>query len=214
MTSQKFIADAKNVPSAREATRPGDLFLMKIRTAFLSSASLVLWFTPPVFAQQSAQTTTAVATATVPADPFSISLGQTTQTADDTQTTYRVLATQPATSKLVGQKLRFTFDRTTPKGNATRLLTINTGQHKTVAQMTAFVGDIFRRFLAGPATAGQEFGKIGDVKYGGEIHFTADAPDSLSYQITTPAGPSSGSSHFDRADVQAFANILAGKTGN
>ena len=89
--------------------------------------------------------------------------------------TYAVRATQPVDSKLKSQRVRFTSITKTADGSTTKYFTINTGKYKTVAQLDAYLHDAFAKFLAG-APANAEVGKVGDIKYGGEIRFVVESP--------------------------------------
>ncbi len=125
--------------------------------------------------------------------------------------TYTVLSTEPLSSKLPGQKIQLRIDGVRAGGGtSTHTLVINTGKFKTVGATEAVVADIFRRFLAGPAAPGQEFGQIGNINLGGAMHFVAESTDRLDYKILTP-GKEDNLGHFSREDVQTFLPILTGK---
>ena len=131
---------------------------------------------------------------------------------DGVTETYTVLSTQPPSSKLVGQKLQLRIEGASPSHTFIHTLNINTGKFRTVGAMEKYVADVFRRFLAGPVAAGQEFGQIGNVNLGGEIHFVAESADQLNYKIVTP-GKEDNLGHFSREDAQVFLPILAGTNG-
>ncbi len=144
------------------------------------------------------------AAATAP-ETFDYNLG----TQEMNGATYTVKATQPADSKLKSQRVRFTSVVKTDAGSTTRYFTINTGKYKTVAQLDAYLHDAFAKFLAG-APANAEVGKVGDVKYGGEIRFVVQSPDVLRYDTMTQGEPNA-SMTLPRAEVAAYAAILAGE---
>ena len=125
----------------------------------------------PLLAQGPSVSTTEVQTAPVPADVFSFEIGH----AAKAGAVYTISATQPATSKLIGQKIRLQIvEKTGPADTTTSYRT-----HWPPAitrpwrSWTPWLVDIFRRFLAAPV-AGQEIGKIGDMKHGGEVRFVVD----------------------------------------
>ena len=124
--------------------------------------------------------------------------------------TYTVEATQPANSGAKSQRVRFTAVAPTGTGTTTRYFIINTGKYKTVAQLDGYLLESFRKFLGG-APANTEVGKVGDIKYGGEVRFVVESPSqSLRYDsLTEGAQPNSMS--LPRAEVEAYAAILAGK---
>ena len=163
---------------------------------------------PPlsVFAQQATVAPAAPAAFSFKSDPV-------TRNGDDTTETYTVLSTEAPSSKLVGQKIQLRIEGVHPGGGTfTHTLVIFTGKFKTVGATEAVVADIFRRFLAGPVTAGQEFGQIGNINLGGAMHFVAESADRLNYKIAVP-GKEDNLGHFSRADVQTFLPILAGTGG-
>ena len=147
----------------------------------------------------------AAATATAPMT-FGNTLG--TRTMDGA--TYTVEATQPADSALKSQRVRFTAVVTTSTGKTTRYFIVNTGKYKTVSQLNASLRETFGKFLSG-APANAEVGKVGDIKYGGEIRFVVQTPnDTLRYESMT-AGEQPGTMALPHAEVAAYAAILSGK---
>ena len=184
--------------------------MMTPRFTLACSAGLLTCLPLTLRAQQAATVVTPVAAPApaLPADAFPVTLAQQTRDNPDGHTIYTIRATT-ADAKLTGQKIRFLIHATSSGGTSDRQLTVNTGKYKTVPQMEAVIADIFRRFFDGGTTAvGKEIGKIGDVRYGGEIRFTAESADSLRYDIVKPEGPASGGGHFDRTQAQAFAAML------
>ena len=169
--------------------------------AALAAMTLALCDVPASDAQL---TPAAPATAVAP-ETFDYDLG----TQNVNGATYTVKATQPPDSKLKSQRVRFTSITKTADGSTTKYFTINTGKYKTVAQLDAYLHDAFARFLAG-ATANTEVGKVGDLKYGGEIRFVVESPDVLRYDTIT-AGEPDASLTLPRAEVAAYAVILAGE---
>lgn len=152
-----------------------------------------------------AQTATVAPAAAVAPETFDFDLG----TREMKGATYGVKATQPLDSKLKSQRIRFTARTSTADGSTTRYFTINTGKYKTVAQLDMYLRDVFAKFLAG-APANTEVGKVGDIKYGGEIRFVVESPDVLRYDTMT-AGEPNASMSLPRAEVMAYAAILAGE---
>ena len=124
--------------------------------------------------------------------------------------TYTVDATQPANSAAKSQRVRFTSVTSTGNGTTTRYFIINTGKYKTLSQLNAYLLESFRKFLSG-APANAEVGKVGDIKYGGEIRFVVEAPSqSLRYESMTE-GAQPTSMMLTHAEVEAYATILSGK---
>ncbi len=144
---------------------------------------------------------TAVA-APAPAEDLSFPVGRSVVES----ATYTVAATADYASKQKGAKLRFTAVETNDAGKNTHVLTVNTGKHKTVAQLGDTLAGIFRQYLAA-APANQEIGKIGDLNHGGEVRFYAESQESLRYEWEAPGQPAQ-STHFKRGDIQAFLGIL------
>ena len=169
--------------------------------AAMVAVMLALCHAPTLPAQL---TPAAPATAVAP-ETFDFALG----TQDGNGATYTVKATQPPDSKLKSQRVRFTSITKTADGSTTKYFTINTGKYKTVAQLDAYLHDAFARFLAG-APANTEVGKVGDIKYGGEIRFVVESPEILRYDTIT-AGEPNASLTLPRAEVAAYAAILAGE---
>ena len=168
---------------------------------FLASAAL-LALTPALGLRAQAPTPAAVMAPMT----FDTTLG--TRTVDGA--TYTVDATQPAGSALKSQRVRFNAIVPTGTGKTTRYFIINTGKYKTVAQLNAYLRESFNKFLSG-APANAEVGKIGDIKYGGEIRFVVEKPgDTLRYESMT-AGEQPSSMMLSKAEVAAYAAILSGK---
>ena len=137
---------------------------------------------------------------------FDTTLG--TRTVDGA--TYTVDATQPVNSALKSQRVRFTAVMPTSTGKTTRYFIVNTGKYKTVAQLNASLRESFDKFLSG-APASAEVGKVGDIKYGGEIRFVVEKPgDTLRYESMT-TGEQPSSMMLSKAEVAAYSAILAGK---
>ena len=57
--------------------------------------------------------------------------------------------------------------------------------------------------------ANQELGKIGDLSQGGEVRFVAESTDDLRLDNLRPNEPAH-SSHYRRADIEAFLTALTG----
>lgn len=121
-----------------------------------------------------------------------------------------VKATQPVDSKLKSQRVRFTAVVPHTGGSTTRYFTVNTGKYKTVAQLAASLREAFAKYLAG-APANTEVGKVGDIKYGGEIRFVVESPDVLLYNTMTPGEPNA-SMKLSKEEVTAYVAILGGET--
>ena len=147
----------------------------------------------------------APAAATAPMS-FGANLG--TRTVDGA--TYTVEATQPVNSGLKSQRVRFTAVVPTGTGTTTRYFMINTGKYKTVAQLDAYLLEVFRKFLTG-APASVEVGKVGDIKYGGEIRFVVDTPNKVLRYESMTAGEQPSSMMLTRTEVEAYTAILLGK---
>lgn len=144
--------------------------------------------------------------ALAPLDVFAFEIGHAARAG----AVYTVEATQPATSKLTGQKVRLKIVESVGLDRTTRYFTLATGKHKTVAQLNAVVTEIFRRFLATPPPAANaELGKIGDLRYGGEVRFVVESPDSLRFDNLAPNEPPRPS-HYSRADIEALLIALTG----
>ena len=150
------------------------------------------------------------AQAPAPAATAPMSFGNKLGTSTAGGATYTVEATQPANSGAKSQRVRFTSVAPTGSGTTTRYFIINTGKYKRVAQLNGYLLETFRKFLSG-APANAEVGKIGDIKYGGEIRFVVETPSqALRYEsITEGAQPSTMS--LPRGEVEAYAAILSGK---
>lgn len=138
-------------------------------------------------------------------DALPVAIGQATRG----DTTYAVSATAPLNSPVKGQRLRLLVRGRTVGGTETGFVLINTGKSKTLGELTQTLAQAMRHFAAGGAPAGQEFAKIGDIRYGGEMRLVAETPDRLVFRYDPPTPhPVSVS----RADALAFANILEGKS--
>ena len=125
------------------------------------------------------------------------------------RTVYSLRATEPPDSKLTGQKIRLAITTTTPQGTFTRLLNLNTGKHKTVAQLCASLRDIFRKDQTlGANASGQDLGKVGDIKFGGEVRFVAESPEQLRCDIQT-RGTETHSISFTASEVADLVALLA-----
>lgn len=124
---------------------------------------------------------------------------------DGASTSYAVFATAPLDSAEKGQRLQFVTRESGPGRTATAYTIVNTGKSKTLGQLAENLGSGLRRFAGGGGAAGQEFAKVGDIRYGGELRLVAVGTDSLRFQYNPPtARPVT----FTRADAGAFASIL------
>ena len=137
---------------------------------------------------------------------FSFQLARVAQSNAGVQSFYTLRATQPADSKQTGQKIRLTVDRTTPQGTTTRQLTLNTGKRKTVTELCATLRGIFIKYQSTRTGAvGSEVGKIGDLKYGGEIRFVVDSPEFLRYDMQTEGEED----HSTKLSADEVSNLIA-----
>ncbi len=182
--------------------------LYPCRHATILVGSLVLAFAAPVRSQQVATATSDAPAAPVSsADSFPFEIGHAVKAG----AAYTVEATQPATSKLTGQKVRLKIVTTEGLSKTTHDFTLATGKHKTVAQIDTVLSEVFHHFLTNPppAAPGQEIGKIGDARYGGEVHFVAEPSNQLRFDNLTPGQPVRAS-YFSRTDVEALQTVLTG----
>ena len=148
--------------------------------------------------------------ATVTASAFSYELGHAENSREGVSATYSVRATQPFDSKLASQKIQLERNGSSPGVTTHRTLVVNTGKYKTVgADERVHRRGLFAAFYRRRPRPGQELGKIGDVRYGGEIRFVAASADQLDYHVVSSTGQDNAG-RFDGADVQAFLSILAG----
>ena len=139
---------------------------------------------------------------------FGYELGHVAEDEAGTHSVFSLRATQPSGSKLTGQKVRLIVEDTSAQGSKTRQLSLNTGKHKTVDQFCASLRDIFRKYQTiGAGAAGQEIGKIGDIKYGGEIRFVAESPEHLRYDMITE-GEENHSAQFTNSNVSVLIALL------
>ena len=168
--------------------------------ALFAGVALTLAGVGPLPAQQSAESATAA-----PIEAFSFEIGHAARPG----VVYTISATQPTASRLTGQKIRLKLVETTGIDRTTHYFTLATGKHKTVADIDATLTDVFRRFLARTAVANQELGKIGDLSQGGEVRFVAETADDLRFDNLRPNEPAH-SSHYRRADIEAFLAALTG----
>ena len=144
---------------------------------------------------------------------YSFDLNHLSEEEAGNHTVYTLRATQPQDSKLTGQKIRLAIASTTPQGTFTRLLNLNTGKYKTVAQLCANLRDIFRKDQTlGANAAGQDLGKVGDLKFGGEVHFVAESSTRLRCDILTQ-GAETHSISFTASEVADLVALL-GPTGH
>lgn len=188
----------RTVPRAKHTTL--------VLTIALFASSL-----PHVRAQFSSQPAVPVAPSAAPAPAaevvYAFDLGRAVvDHQDDASSVYSVAATQDLRSKSTGGKVRLLVVEKGAGGSMSHLLTINTGKYKTVAQLTTFLAEVFRRYLAVPA-ANQELGKVGDLAHGGEMHFIAESTDVFRYDWLTPGEPLH-STRLKRNDIQVFLGIL------
>ena len=164
----------------------------------------------PVQAQSPTASETEVQAAPAPAEAFPFEIGRVAEAT----TVYTINASQPATSKLTGQKIRLKIVEKTGADTNTSYYTLATGKYKTVAQLDALLVEIFRRFLASPpSVSGKELGKIGDLKHGGEVRFVAASADMLSFDKFSPNEPVRGTV-YSRADVRGLLAALIAPSSN
>ena len=183
------------------ASVPVDMIQRKSSLS-LAAAFLGLAFAAPALCAQAPVAPTAAATAPT---SFDYKLGS--QTKDGA--TYTVESTQPVDSKLKSQRVKFTSVVPTGSGTTTRYFIINTGKYKTVGELGAYLRDVFGKFLGG-APANAEVGKVGDIKYGGEIRFVVESPDVLRYDTMTAGEPNS-SMTLPASEIKAYTSILTVK---
>ena len=186
-------------------TRTRRLFPFLAKPILSAAAALLV---PCLHAQQAppeAPTAPGAQAAVTPDAAFAFEIGH----AAKAGTVYSVYATQPATSKLTGQKIRLKFVEILGNNRTTHYFTMATGRHKTVADIDAILTNIFRRFVSEPVTVNQELGKIGDLSQGGEIRFVTESADTLRFDNFRPNAPVA-SSHYRRADIEAFLAALTG----
>ena len=195
--------------------------LIRFGTGSAASAFSLLLAAAPTAPAQST-TTTATAETTI-ATSFPAEVGHATVKPNPRLTVnYSVVATQPIDSKAVSQKLRFVIEEDglrevtaasgetmQREGRASRYLTINAGKYKNLGQLKTIVAGVFRRFLAGSLAVGTELGKIGDARYGGEIHFVAAGPDLLRCDYV-PDAAKDGGFQFKRRDVESLLALIDG----
>ena len=176
------------------------------RKLLLSAGVALVAALPATHAGAQSPAPAPVATATAPMS-FDYKLGS--GTVDGAA--YTVEGTQPAKSSRKSQRVGFTAVAPTGTGTTTRYFIINTGKYKTVAQLDAYLLDVFNKFLTGGAPANPEIGKVGDIKYGGEIRFVVETPNkTLRYESAT-AGEQPSSMTLPYAEVSAYSVILSGK---
>ncbi len=176
--------------------------------AALLVGSLALALAIPAQAQQTAPSAPDASAVSASVGDLPFEIGHATKSG----AVYTITATQPATSKLVGQKVCIKVVDTTGTSTTTRYYAVATGKFKTVAQLDTILSEIFGRFLSSPAPAApnQEIGKIGDVKHGGEVHFFADPSNRLRLDSLHPGEPTH-TSYYSRADVEALQAALTGQ---
>jgi hypothetical protein len=173
---------------------------------------------------QNASVTRVTTVESAPAQPlaFSVVGRAVVQSRPDLEVVYTLASTAPVTSRAANQKIRLAIEETglrdvtlddgqtvQRQGSSSRNVSINTGKFKTVGQLNAMVAGIFRRFLAldRATVPNQELGKIGDVRYGGELRFMAESPKTLRFDYEPRTAPDRAI-RFSRADVQAFLGLL------
>ncbi len=176
---------------------------LRSATLFIGVA-ITLASAGPLLAQQAADTETPIRTP-APTDVFPFEIGH----ASRAGIVYTVSATQPPTSGLTGQKIRLKTVGTTVSNRTTHYFTLATGKHKTDAEIDTILTGIFRRFVTQTGVANQELGKIGDLSQGGEVRFVAESTDDLRLDNLRPNEPAH-SSHYRRADIEAFLTALTG----
>lgn len=180
------------------------------KTAFLLLGSCWLGLAAGHAQQAFVPTARAVPAASVAPIPasFDFELAHIAQDAEETHTVFTLYATQPRDSKSVGQKIRISIVDTNPGGKYTRFINLNTGKHKTIAQLCATLRDIFRKYQTTPASAtGTVVGKIGDIKYGGEVRFVAESIDRLRYDMQTE-GDQDRSNRLTASEVASLVALL------
>lgn len=192
--------------------------------AALASAAMVCGFLSVASAQ--VPTAPAVPVAVEPAvrvvQPAELVLARASfRPRPELEATYTIYGSAPADSPLTGQRIRLsvaesglrdvTLDNgqtTQRQGSATHDITINTGKFKTIAKLKAIVAEYFVHFLSGPLVLNQDLGKIGDAKYGGEVHFVAESPNVLRFDFVPSTASPENAIRFRRADVQGFVTLL------
>ena len=142
-----------------------------------------------------------------PGDLLPVEIGHATGRGGDGagSSNYQVLATAPLNAAEKGQRLQFVTRESGAGRASTAYTVVNTGKSKTLGQLAETLGAGLRRFAAGGGAPGQEFAKVGDLRYGGELRLVAVDANSLRFEYNPPTARSVT---FTRADAAAFAGIL------
>ena len=117
---------------------------------------------------------------------------------------YSISATAPRGAKLNSQTIRFAMKKADFGGQTWSFFLISTGKSKTQAQLEQLLGDAFRKFPS--AAPGTELGKIGDIKYGGEVRVVAEGRNAMVFAYNPPMNPANP--RLTASDAAAFAEIL------
>ena len=117
---------------------------------------------------------------------------------------YSISATAPRGAKANSQTIRFAVKKSDGGSQTWGFFLISTGKSKTQAQIEQLLAQAFRKF---PGSApGTELGKIGDIKYGGEVRVMAEGPNALVFAYNPPQNVANP--RLSAADAAAFAEIL------
>ncbi len=118
---------------------------------------------------------------------------------------YAVMATAPALSPTKGQQLKFAITRSGAAGReAWSYFMIATGRSKSLAQVQGLIVESLRKFPS--AAPGTVLGKIGDIKYGGEVRLTVRGANEFVFDYEPAL--SAGNPRLTREDAAAFVQIL------
>lgn len=90
--------------------------------------------------------------------------------------------------------------------STTITVTLHTGKTKTVAQVTALMSSVFKKFLTAPVP-NTVLGSLGSFEKGGEVDFVAESPQILRFDFRNP-GEVPNSAQFSQADVATFLALL------
>lgn len=141
-----------------------------------------------------------------------IAVGEARVQSGDGTGVYSVSVSGPLLEK--SQEIRFIayWDGFDPeikgRNRTTRTATVKTGKTKTLAEVVGSLKDAFSRFLAAPPTtaANQDLVKIGNIKYGGELHLIAESNDVLRFDYQNPSGVTA--IRFGKNEISEFLKIL------
>ena len=183
--------------------------LRSLRLPFSGLAGCLLFGSAATSLAQQPFIPTAPAVAPSPASTpasFAFQLAQIALDENGVHSVYSLRATASITSKKVSQKIRLIIEDITLQGVTTRQLSLNTGRRNSVAQLCAELRDIFRKYMAARSSGmGSEIGKIGEIKYGGEIHFVVDSADYLRYDLQTEGEEN----RFTKLSANDVSNLIA-----